>query len=108
MIPAFIMDRDHQARGARLACTHGLVAIECESTGAGGREPSPANMKYGGADLEAIGDFMHSVEPDRIPGDIQRAVLLAVPFADKTSSLAHNDMTPQRTMASRNSRHFNL
>src|SRR4026208_1510828 len=108
MFPTFVMDGDDHAWIKRPCFLNSFFRMERESNGTGGRETCLADVKNGCANLEAIGDLMYSIEPDCIPGDIQRPMLLVAPFEDKAGGLTYDDMAPQRTMTRWNGCHSDL
>ena len=89
------MDWDHGSRIQSPDRARSFFGIECEADRTCDGEACRADMQDRHANVEATRDLLDSIEPDRIAGDVERAVFLACPFQNKSGGFANEDMTSQ-------------
>src|SRR6185503_18527346 len=101
VFPTFIVDGNQHVRFECMENLHSLTSIESKSHWPQDGKSCRADMQNRRPDLEALTNLTQSVEPDRITGDIQRAMFLPRPLQNEPGSFTHHQVTSQCPMVSR-------
>ncbi len=108
MTPTFVVDGDHAQRVKRADDPDRVHGVERKTDRSGDPETCTADMQDGSADFASLGDLLDAVEPDCVAGDVQRTVLLSVPFEQEAGRFTYDQVTPQRAMMRGHGSHFDL
>src|SRR6478736_3218618 len=97
--PALVVDRDRGLRLQQPAELDRLLRGQRVAQRAGDREADAAEVDERGADVDAIGDLPDAVVEDRVAGDPESAVLLALPAQREADDVADQRLAQRRAVA---------
>ena len=99
--PALVVDRDHHARAQAGAQGHRLARGHRVVHRAGHGEAHRPQVEQGDVHAQPLGDLRDAVVEDRVAGDPQHAVLLALPRQREADHVAHDRPAERGAVAAR-------